>query len=1121
MAERKVTQSQLMANLVLIYDSLQEILTKFALASNTSYAQNVTAQWYGNDGQVESMNIPSLGYIKTDIKNLHDTIETLINDNDDKLSLEYADGSVRSFEMRKISELLDILNSTKDVSFENPSEFKAKTNWMFESYLNPLLYMPVNISQFLNKDNDIKKFSVRRVILNSPSSDDITFFDASFNNINTLDYDTTVRLLNEQGIVYNVDDTEYELSACVNSKRGSFSVIAMDTVSETVDGVEELVDYYTLDKLSYANTVKNSGGSSLLEYGDILITSDNTEYRVEGINKAKRAVKLRRIFGSMPITLGADILKIKPEAYRIPELQVNVGYNEYEIVFVKPISAQMDMTTDEWSKGFGVYTCNLNTTLNDGTVVSLKDYYENYVSDFGLVMLNMAKEKQVPSAIGVKPDAPVLDEANLKVVCINSHLANSNETSNFANLIATKNNLKSQISEIEKKINNAKEDIGRNNATTKETAATQTEINNLTNKKSGLQHQLNTTLNQITTMINSENNILVSPKYRIRGFVDIPTAKQTEYGKQEIIQMCVSYRYKSPSNNATTNNALNHIDSNGETVSAYFSPWTDVYSHVRKKVYDKSKGIYVWDTEDISNADVININQVDIPITRGELVEIRVKSVSEAGYPINPLESDWSNTITMSFPEEFETTNESAFLAEQLLIENALSNFNEELISMMLDKHLEDSFWTNEKYYAHNLNNIASGFYTDDYKNISAYDYLKILNDKISLLESQVKEEVANLKISIVCEDGTIIKVSPGNVIELPVEYYKNSIETDGDIIEKIYTLKLENTSASILELVSYFSSPLSDIQAEAPYDKGSISIEGNSDTSWASLQAQQSFQSGQARSQFIYCRNTNYGGSKTLYTDSVDSISDQYSTNCTDRLKTFPYSGKSPDTQPSYILCFPVGADKGSDYGLKSNFFVKTNNNNAIIHTFKNTKTGWADSMQTDGGTASKDYMLFSHSYAMHICKEEGSEVIEGTQTTIQYYQQQSFVPGTASTESDKKTANYPIKCGFEEQDKYFGGKYTCGAYLFLRPSSYSAISVSGNVASSVRKLEHGVSIQIPIVFQFRCTDVLGVVGGYGNTERENITYQKIIGLDVVARNSSIKDIISFDVIATCKYKN
>jgi hypothetical protein len=69
--------------------------------------------------------------------------------------------------------------------------------------------------------------------------------------------------------------------------------------------------------------------------------------------------------------------------------------------------------------------------------------------------------------------------------------------------------------------------------------------------------------------------------------------------------------------------------------------WIEFKSSARKRTYDSSTGVYTWLTEDITNPDLPNINQLDISIQSNEKIDIRIKSISEVGWP----ESLWWNLI--------------------------------------------------------------------------------------------------------------------------------------------------------------------------------------------------------------------------------------------------------------------------------------------------------------------------------------------------------------------------------------------------------------------------------------------------------------------------------------------
>lgn len=102
---------------------------------------------------------------------------------------------------------------------------------------------------------------------------------------------------------------------------------------------------------------------------------------------------------------------------------------------------------------------------------------------------------------------------------------------------------------------------------------------------------------------------------------------------------------------------------------------------LKTRVYNNATGLYEWSTENVADGTEININQIDIPITKGEKVEIKVRSISEAGYPDNPLRSVWSNSVVIEFPDTLSTNNEIADLitevnddAMEIAINNTLNS---------------------------------------------------------------------------------------------------------------------------------------------------------------------------------------------------------------------------------------------------------------------------------------------------------------------------------------------------------------------------------------------------------------------------------------------------------------
>ena len=132
---------------------------------------------------------------------------------------------------------------------------------------------------------------------------------------------------------------------------------------------------------------------------------------------------------------------------------------------------------------------------------------------------------------------------------------------------------------------------------------------------------------------------------------------------------------------------------------------------MKQKVYDDDLGRYVWQAENIADGSQTNINQLDIAINKGEKVEIKVRSISEAGYPENPLRSPWSNSIIMEFPDTLATSNQIADLITMVNDDALTLTIQNNLESIGVTEHLNDTIpnsnSVNGMYYKHIANNIA------------------------------------------------------------------------------------------------------------------------------------------------------------------------------------------------------------------------------------------------------------------------------------------------------------------------------------------------------------------------------------------------------------------------------
>ena len=1185
--ETKHTLSDVLKRLVVDIDNMNKFLFSLQNILESS-SENVTVSQTKVDGTSTNITVPSFGYLKGKIEDINTKFDTLISANGDVIGIKSSNGDVRKFELKKTSQLIKDLETVQNSTFTVPSAFKVKNNWFFESFLNPLLYVSLDISTVLT--DDIDQFIVKRIIVNSVNNDDVaTFFDDNYKGKNDLVYSSIVQELNDNGIDFFEDDNTVDMEVSVNRYNGSFDVVKIleETGNQTLTSgatVSTLRRRYKLSTLVYTDVLSGIQNSKSLAEGDVIITANDSEYRVVSINSTDTEVVLERIFGNDPITIGSAILKLKPVPYRRPELQVNVGFNEREIVFIKPVSKSKNLTISDFSKGLALYTNELTIPLQDESTSTLADYYNNFVSDFGLILLNLAKEKTLPSILAITPDAPTLDAASFKVYQIDQHIQNDKSLTDLNNNVKEKAALQQEVEELNKKIDSVKANITTVSKTPKEAKRLQKQLTESLTARNEKTIALSSLVTNITTQLSTTPQFVTNRKYEIRGFWQIPNPKLDKYGTQNVVQFKYRYRYLSSTGTQPDAQQQSYVDVDGTTKSATFSPWTEVLTKARIKVLNETTGLYEWAEETLTDSDVVNTNQLNIAIRKGELVEIQVKSLSEAGWPSNAAESIWSNIVQVRFPEEIQSQEEGVITSQKTFAEKARLDFENSLNAKGLDNHLLHQFTSGDKFYGHVAEDISSGFFTNEGNVIDLYQKLKSLQSTLDSIQQSINLDKGAIKVSIIDSSGNSLDVANGDTIDLFAGYYKDLIKdttggtiiyNEGAVITKQYAISIQNTSATNLELISLLfggigelaegvnpvtgvslptnplTYPTSDYHVNRRYDIVPIGVNSNPTPLISSFKQKASTQSGQVKSQFIHSRVKNYGLSEEIY-----SPSDPATTYVSPTYYTLTYSYLGRTVSGSL-----VPANWGHYLPFKPDFAVPgTATNNQV---WNGTTTAATPTVTANGGgrltefciskdhpdlptlcgpsflvaniaeafrpdfnsgtpitsTDSQKYLPFAHALNFETSVSEGVNAYG-----VSYYKQASRItpdtPTANNTIAGKNDTHYPIKLGFTKNDEYLIGKYTCGAYLYMYPTTYESASVEGNFpARSNKAVKFGPenAINIPVLFQFRASDKLGYIGGYRTGDTlTNIKYSKKLGIDIILKDDAP---FSFDLNVSAQY--
>ena len=1149
-----------------------EIISKLSEVA-TSSADSVSFNLTQEDGTIKSMPIPAFGFMNNKIDRVDNTVQNLAGLGDASTVIKLPDGSTK-----KIFAASIIRDPAPIPSLQVPQGFNIKNNWFFESFLNPLLYVSFDVTGKV--PDDMRKAVVKRFISNMDSQEKKDYFDSTFKGKNDIDYADFLNKSAAAGIDLFIDEEIVDLPISVMRFRGTFDVLKVvdEEVNITSNGTTITVKKrkYKLNKITYTDILSGTIESKTLQINDKLITQDGTSYVLESIDAAENTIVLRRISGSQPIAIGTDVITIYSPPYTTKEIQVNIGFDERQVIFLKPIDSNFDVAASQYSPGIGIFTNEMTINLPTGSQ-TLEDFYKSQVTDFGQIFINSAKEKHVSAVHGETPDAVALDPTNFKVIQVNSHKKDTKEIDDIKQKLSSKVSLENEIAQLEEAINNKKNDLNNNsNAKSEaEKRKIKADLDNLAKEKSSKVNLYSSTVKQIATKTKENPSILEPAKYRVRGFWAIPSPKTSDKTQdQEVIQFRVSYRYVRKDGNAPGTEQMEFTDIDGTKKRGYFSNWTEYKSDIRKRIYNPTTGFYEWVIEDVSDPESTNINQLDVAISKNEQLQVRVRSISEAGYPLNPQESDWSNVITIDFPDDLQITDETAALINDASKEESRVRFQEELNSRGLDLHLLDSFTSGDKYYAHTASDLASDFFTPEGKVINLFEKLKSIDDQLQTLKALIEKAKGTLAIFLLDESGNVTKITQNSTTKLFAGFYKDLIASGtgtsitynhGQIITKSYILRIENSAATTLELASLLPGGFSEaVTASNPvgptynvsldydknrrYDVVPISLSGANNVSSGSLKQVSPFQSQQVKSLWLYSREKSVGLDEDLYLNDASFFLGSLNTTATAVPSSASYTyvgtsvptnvnpgGLAPIDGPHLVPFSPVFAGTfnvdtnvwngqvvatvGQGAGFLSEFCI--HKDHPDLAAFNPT---WTDtefltpnlSLDTSGSGYVMQYPKFIHAVYF---SEDASSIFGKKQL-------QTSVPLTVSTTSNPTLATnpdnriYPAKLGFYKNDEFLIGRYTCGSYLYIAPIDYTDIAVDGSTDLAKKLLEFGEEkgINIPLIFQFRCSDKLQYIGGFrsgGNIT--NISYTKKIGIDVQVRNESL---FSFDIEVSCKYQ-
>jgi len=839
----------------------------------TSQQSAVSISLIDEFGTKTEYYMPTVGFLKNEIDKINTNIKRLAG-------IDTTTNIIDGKSIKKVY-VTDLNNEPYPVASINEiTKFQPINNHFFDSMINPLLTIELDLSDKVT--SDVNKILSRRYIVRFERNSDFTLtsdglksfnsFQEKFLNrtdINISEFEDWYAVESDVGILKDVvepyDEQVFDLSVNEVNYHGLFSIIKTenDTLNKKFWYHVNTLTYYTLD----GNDVTLSVGDNLAL--NRLSTSSRWVVKEVNTESSNYRLILERVEGYDPIPIGTNILRYYSDLSYQKKVKISVGFDEFTVLFIKPINTHSNVISSTWSNGTSFYSNDLILTTDSNT--DLSQFYLRKVYDYGKLLEDMILKK-IPSEYAEKPNKVALDVSNFKVVQINQHLTDTENSRVLRNLHSNKITSKAKLSQINSAVIDKNKEL---NTRTFSSISDYNSVNNELQKLINDQEKETKTLSSLVSQIGTKKTESKSDaKFRLRGFWNIPAPiynGKTE--AQHIVQFRVQYRYSAKSGQlnptagfkiyssanseaATTDGRVaiptpppppprtggvagavlkgNIKASSVQTGTAettdkiktgYFSNWVEFITDVRKRYWDPERGMWYWKVEDVEDADTPNINQLDIPIQPNEKVEVRMKAISEVGWPETLVESDWSDIMTIEFPNDLDSIlNENDFILKEATQDESLVSMESTLTSRGIYRHVQDSFYLNETYFSHSDKSVQVGFKDSNGNFLNLYDYLQQLTDRIKTLESQISQAKGELEVYLHSPNGGIRKIRDKDLLNLTVELEDYSVEASGATAARDYYNTITLLDGYRLEFKNISSSSALGLISSRNYDSGNTS---------------------------------------------------------------------------------------------------------------------------------------------------------------------------------------------------------------------------------------------------------------------------------------------------------
>lgn len=777
--------------------------------------------------------IPSFISLENKINVLQENFENLVHIHESGEAFVNLDGNSRVLELRGYT------HTPSSLVLPEIETFSVEQNHVFKDFITPLVHMTFSMQ---NVPNDITQVNVKKVIphneeLRERMKSELQYLDddgnIQYKTSTQYQYQTLYKIL--AGYEKDTDYTEYDSIQTMPIRKnvGSGNYIVAEIISDEIN--ENLENIITvrfaqgqegfMSSLSYKlfdETIQRP-----LRIGDRLVTwDDSAKVEIIELRPSTNTIVFKVLSGEYLNLVAwrgsgqiSDLSKMKffsPVNFD-QDKYIKVPLEEDDLIFVAlaPLNPRLRVQAP-WGTGLIINTFSL---MNSDE--SFETYYKQNVQNLGdvlkevsSVMSNTLSGMSGTEFNKITSAVPVVSMDDIQVLQINEHLDNSTTVQNIRSLYSQKKQYESDLNEIQTKINEINTQLaGISFDDTSDLRVVYTsQLSEYSLRKNELVASITKTIEAISQAANDSVIPIEAPKYRIRGFFDW-TSFAEEVDPRLLDHICgikVQYRYK-------------NIDQEQGNAKAFgdkfiFSDWNDMEGFIAKRTaawkdrfqYGPEGGTY-----NTNNINVPSFNQIDIPISQGETVDIRLRVIYDYGSPFVEVFSAWSEIVNVGFPDEFLKNVQVIDIIKENNNDIETNRFKSIISEQGIPQHINDKVTDQDITYFHKPESIASGFYTEERRIIPLKDKLSDMDNTIKNLENEIQGTGSNaIAVSLVNGDVTNT-LYPFQVNQISVAPYSDfnveTNETEGSYtfhdkwVSTILNIVLTNQSDRTVKLFSLF----------------------------------------------------------------------------------------------------------------------------------------------------------------------------------------------------------------------------------------------------------------------------------------------------------------------------